>query len=139
MLGLPRSLWKLNWFQLRAMFRRVVRQAKTPRGAVLTIVAVGLLSLWIGPSILFALFQQSPAPEFVRPAVSLVLFVLLLMQITFPDASRLLAMTPPEVQFLVAGPYSRRDILGYKLTRNFSGSLLMALPFSLFGLRYVSS
>ena len=139
MLGLPPALWKLQRLQLRAMVRRIVRQSKTPKGAVLSIISLGLLILWIGPSVAVAIFQQKDTFEHLDIIVTLSLFGVFLTQMTFPDASRLLALTPTEVQFLLSSPFSRRELLAYHLRGIVVLALFMAGFFSLFGLQFVPS
>jgi hypothetical protein len=115
---------------------------RTIKGALTA--AVGLLFLFICLSswILTAFISggQAPAPErldFIRRFGPIGLLGLCVLQLAYSSSEKaVVAFTPPETIFLIAGPFGRRQLLGYKITVNFL-SLLVAAVFFLFWFAYL--
>ena len=58
------------------------------------------------------------------------------MTLVTTAGERTVAFTPAEVDFLFPGPFSRRQLLGYKMARSSFGALFTATIFSFVFLRY---
>jgi hypothetical protein len=75
--------------------------------------------------------------ESVRRFGPLGLLALCLLQLVYSSSEKaVVVFTPPETNFLIAGPFTRRQLLGYKLAVNFL-SILVAAFFFLFWFTYL--
>jgi hypothetical protein len=131
------ALWKLMRLTNRASWRRLVRGAKTLRGAaVLLFMIVGLgggLASLVGTAL-----AMRAAPEMMQqaggagPYVPLLLMVLFLQSVLGKNSgTMLLHFSPPEVEFLFSAPIRRRDLLLYKLWQKCVVLIVVALFLSL--------
>lgn len=132
---MDRALWFLLWLRFRGWLRRLARELYTVRGALLAILGalflVPCLSLWVLS--VFLRPQQAGNPEMpdaVPHYLPLALFGVTMLTLFSSAGERgVLAFTPAEVTFLFAGPFSRRQLLAYKIILVFLSSLLMAVFF----------
>jgi hypothetical protein len=114
----------------------------TVRGA-LSIGAGGLFAFFCVFSWLVPVFVSPHEPTdgdqlaVVRRFGPLGLLAFCLLQLLYSSGEKaVVAFTPPETNFLIAGPFSRRQLLGYKVMVNFL-SLLVAAIFFLFWFAYL--
>jgi hypothetical protein len=131
-LTMDRALFILMMLQARAVVRRTLRGARTIRGAAFLAVGVVVFILWLGPTLMGMSYSRrdTVAPEKVReyiPAALLLACAASLMG----TGDKALYFTPAEVNFLFPGPFSRRQLLGYKLTKAAIGALGMGLFMSI--------
>src|SRR4051812_37900697 len=125
---MDRALFKLMVLQARAAVRRAVRGVRTPRGAAFFAVGVLVFGLWLGPVLFSTLLHSRPEAGALRtdprkarqfmPALLLLFCVASL----FSTGDKAISFSPGEVNFLFAGPFTRRQLLGYKLTKASLGS-----------------
>ena len=121
---MDRALWLLWWLGLRSTLRRMWRSIGTVKG----IVSVAVWLLMIGPGlIMFVVAFWMGAPpilpaEFVISVEQLerygslaLLGLCLLTVVTISGKGALVVFLPVEVNFLLAAPLTRRQLLLYKL------------------------
>jgi hypothetical protein len=133
----------------RAFWRRTLSSFKTPRGAALLLATGVFLAFIVLPQLLMPLLMAfSPEGaeanrvlvEATRPIlrtllpVILLAFVLLAVATSWGESA--IYFTPADVDFLFSGPFSRRDLLLYKLAQSVRGNLLAGTFFALFAVRY---
>lgn len=114
-----RSLALLARLRLTGQWRKLKRTFATPKGAVLGVVMLISLGMMLGPQF----FARRLPPEAGRAIAETLLHpALLLLMWLFTFAGSWLkspiAFTMPEVDFLFAGPFARRQLLLYKLVLN---------------------
>ena len=104
-------------------------------------LAIGILAflMWLGPSVAHAYLVKHSDPSRLRLIYPLVLLGFCVMNLITTAGERAVAFSPAEVDFLFAGPFTRRQLLGYKLIKSTFAALLTSLMFSVFLLRYVRS
>jgi hypothetical protein len=129
---LDRSLWLLLGLRLWGWLRRLGRMMKTVRGALLMVIGTAVVALW-----LLSVLWQSPSrtPEHladVRRYGPLVFVAFFLLNLLFSTGERAITFTPAEVNYLFPGPFTRRQLLAYKITGTAGASLLSALFMALF-------
>lgn len=126
------ALWKLmrlnNWASWRVLFRG----ARTLRGAILLLLLLGTLVFYVVFIIgLTFILEGSPeAKEYIGragPYFSVVMLLIFLQSVLNSNNVGHLYFAPAEVDFLFAGPFTRRDLLLYKLVRWGIGILLGSL------------
>lgn len=128
-----RALWLLLGLRIRAWFRRIGSNLRTVRGILLTVV-VGLLMLfWFGTVLWQAIIvsqkpQATAASGWVERFGPFLLLLYCAWSVIGSPSQSPVNFTLPEVQFLFAGPFSRRQVLTYKLV----SQGLLTLPLSLF-------
>jgi ABC-2 type transport system permease protein len=128
---LPPALWLLIGLRNRARLRRIARDLKTLRGASVYIFGVGVTGLLIVPFLHGDLAQTPQDPEaLLRIWQSGLLTIVLVGQIK-ALGERAIYFAPSEVDFLFPAPFSRRELLAYRVISGLSGILLTALVFSL--------
>ena len=132
-------LVKLLRFRLRGALRRSFRGLKTVRGMIFFLFGLGAFLLWIGPQFLLLFIQHGQSdPEVLRDVLPVGLFGLSLMAFLGGSRQEGICFTPAEVDFLFSGPFTRRNLLLYKLASGIVGSLFGALFISFVLMRYAS-
>ncbi len=131
---MDRSLWVLTRLRLLALHRRWKRSLSRPRG-ILTTVIFGVVMM---PSIITMI-----AVPFIKPSIAptgpverfapIGFLVVTLVSIATSTGETALFFRPAEVDFLFAGPYSRRQLVGYKLIVTLLASVTSALFFGIMG------
>ena len=121
-----RALWLLMGLQMRGWLRYLGRNLRTIRGALLALVGIGVFVPWI-LTVLFAPsitgIETTQLGRF-GPAVLLLYCV---VNVVFSSHERAIYFSPAEIQFLFTGPFTRRQILAYKLCL----TLIVSVPLSL--------
>src|SRR5205085_2207600 len=131
-----RGLLKLMGLQLRAVFRRMFRGAKTPRGAVFLIIGVVIFFMWFAGTLTNAFLMPRANPADVLTYFPLAMLAFCIMTLVTTAGERAVAFSPAEVDFLFPGPFSRRELLAYKIARSTFAAIFTALIFSFVFLRY---
>jgi len=130
------ALVTLILLQGKALVRRAVRGARSGRGIVFLLVALSVLALWVIKGISQAYVGQRFSPEKAQTAFPLAMLAICGVNLISSVGERAVAFLPPEVDFLFAGPFSRRQLLGYKLVKSALGAVFTASIFSLVFVRY---
>lgn len=137
------ALWTLLRLHNRASFRLLWRTAKTVRGAIMLLFLGGLLAVGFGVMIVFEInFASNPEmlenirklqpnnpifhPELSAPYLPLILFAFFLKALFRPNAAMTLCFSPAEVAFLFTGPFARREVLLFRLSRVVPGYVVLA-------------
>lgn len=141
-----RALWLLLWLDLRSGVRGIFRGKRSWRklGLVLLVVLfVGLIAASQYASV--ALAQSGPGSsgreglQSIRFGAAMPFWALLYLLATWLTAAadRGLVMRPAEIHFLVAGPFSTREILTLSLVRLAYRALVSALFLAVVGWAYM--
>jgi hypothetical protein len=136
---MDRALRLLSKLQTRAALRRVLRGLRTPKGAVFAIVGLLVFVLWFAPVMFSAATAHRTNPEHVRLVAPLVMLVMCLVTLFGGAGDRVISFTPGEVNFLFPGPFTRRQLLLYKLSKTLGGGVFSGLILSLVLLQHASS
>lgn len=134
---MPKSLWLLIGLQCKGWGRSLLRSLKTVKGAIT--VAVGFLIFvpWIVS--VFLVPDSAPGrlnPESLRAYGPIGLLGYCLLITLFSTGERALYFSPGEVNFLFAGPFTRRQLVLFKVMMSTLLGLLSALFFTLFFARH---
>ncbi|HKJ93642.1 MAG TPA: putative ABC exporter domain-containing protein, partial [Longimicrobiales bacterium] len=125
-------LWRRSlWNRWRGWGRRL----RSPRYLVAFLLGLAYFG-WIAFGMARpANGQARPGPDVDLMDHLLPLLAAILLGVSWvgSQSHRVLAFTPPEVQFLFQGPISRRTLLDYKLVRAQLRVLLLAAMFTIFG------
>ncbi len=136
---MDRALWKLLGLKVRGLRRRMFRGVKTLRGGIFFALSVVLMVFWIAPSIFMAMTEEARSdPQSVRTYVPLGLLGICLMNVLFASRQKSLNFTPAEVDFLFPGPFTRQQLLIYKLSGSAAGAAFTAVVFSAIFLRHAT-
>lgn len=131
--ALPPALRRLLWLHVRGFWRRTFRKARTPRGLVLTLAGAVIVILWLLPMVLGGAMSRRLPADPMEFAQWLPLAVLALLVVTAVTAlgGRPLTFTAAETDVLFPGPFTRRQLLLYRIARTSlasgAGTLLVAL------------
>lgn len=137
---LPRSLLLLIGLRLRASLRLVARSARTPRGVIVLLLGGGCIAMGLVPMVISAFIRPPVAEEVLaaqRATATLLLpfgilgFALLSVARTSPDGA--LAFHQAEVDFLFPAPFSRTQLLFYKLAQRVVPLLFVSGFFLIWG------
>jgi hypothetical protein len=118
------ALWLLLWLRFRSWLRRLARNTATLRGAVFLAAGLLFFGMVIGPNVVLHLLHadRSGGPlayvQHTRRVGPLLLFAYCALTVVFASAEHGISFTPAEVQFLFSGPFSRRQVLAYKIVGN---------------------
>lgn len=130
-----RSLLLLSKLRLLAQVRKIRRTLSTPKGLFLAVVAVGFFGFTLLPYLLTRGLSTSipkqPLPQltwFMHPAALFAFWVFSFVGSHFKSP---IAFSMPEVEFLFPGPFTRRELLIFKLAVStlgtFGFSIMMPL------------
>jgi Putative ABC exporter len=120
-----RALVLLVLLQLRGWLRYVSRNLRTAKGVLLAGVGALFLGMYLTP-ILF-LPERDPntmTTETVLTGGPILLLVYCILSVLFSSQEKAIYFAPAEVNFLFSGPFSRRQILAYKVVQ----ALLVGMP-----------
>ncbi len=132
-----RALWLLLWLRFKAWLRRLKRNAGTAKGAVLALLGVLVLLPCLISWFVWLFLEPGQTAtaehlEEVRRFGPLGLLAYCVLTIAFSSGERAISFTPAEVEFLFCGPFSRRQLLGYKIAAGLLTSLMTALFLTVF-------
>lgn len=133
------ALFRLLRLRWRGALRRMVQGVKTVRGAILFALGIGLVALFVLPSFIVSL-RGVPTPlEQVEAIVPLAILGACLVSLMTSSGERAIYFSPGEVDFLFAGPFTRREVLAYKLLGTLFNVVFGSVFFCVFMLRFTSS
>lgn len=125
------TLHSLSKLLARAAIRALIAQLKTPGGAILALLFLGTLVMGVGPA-LFAGFisplNNTPLSQHVGLIAPWMLLTVLTLSILTDAGRTLLELRPPELQFVLAGPFTDSQVLTYRL----ASTLASVIPIALF-------
>ena len=137
------ALWKLFRLRIRGSFRSIFTRLKTPRGAALGVFTLLVIGMMLGPNLVMALaLGRAGAPigsEWLRDMVPPGMLLFVLLNIFSSMGERALYFTPSEVDFLFPAPFSRRELLVYKILGSVTAAVYFGLFFPVMTLRFVHS
>lgn len=123
-------LLRLLALRARGRLRASVRRLKTLRGVLTALSMLALLALALGPSLFLLLTQVGapPAwgPEAVQAWIPLLFFGLWLLGAVTSAGEAALYFAPAEIDLLFPAPFTRREILAYKILGTLPGAVLFA-------------
>ena len=128
------ALFKLILLQGRGLLRKTTRGASSPRRAVFVLVGFGMLLVWLAPAMLAPLVsrrQQVHSAENTRLTAPLLLLGVCVLTIVSSAGDKYISFTPGEVDMLFPGPFTRRQLLTYKIAKSALAAMLTALVLSL--------
>ena len=128
---MPIPLWTLLWLNARAVARRATRSMRTPRGIVFGVIGVLLILLWLGGPLLMRGHQPAADPAAVRTVGPIAVALMCLLNVLTSAGERAVSFSPAEVDFLFPGPFTRRQLLAYKLIKTGLGTIPAALVFGI--------
>jgi hypothetical protein len=132
------ALWHLNRLKLRGVLRKAVRGLKTWRGVVVSLFAVAMFAMFVVPNLLIATQLGRTDPDVVRSIAPVAMFGLCVLALLTTSAEKAVNFTLAEVDFLFPGPFTRRELLLYKIQASGTAALFTALIFSFVFLRWAS-
>lgn len=110
-----RTLWRL---QRRAALRQALRGVKTWRGAFLLVLFLAIAGAVYVPNLVMIAGHGaafSPARDVTREFAPLGMLALTLLVLCTSAGERAFYFPPCEVDFLFAGPFTRRELLAHKI------------------------
>ncbi len=112
---MDRSLWLLMRLRAGALARRWKRTLSKPKGIVMAVVTALLFVPWLVSIAMTSQIDIKPPLDQIHRYGPLGMFVFTIGSLLFSAGEQALYYSPAEVSFLFAGPYRKRQILGYKL------------------------
>jgi hypothetical protein len=127
-----RALLKLISLNNKATWRRTLRGVKTVRGAFLVLFTMAFIALMIVPQVMMSSRPElRPRPGANAPFAAPALFAFTLLIVFTSAGEAAVYFTPAEVDILFSGPFTRRELLYYKLAKTFHALVFMCAFFSL--------
>lgn len=131
MRAVPPALWYLMRLQWGARLRRLRQRLSTPKGAVSLFVIVLFVGLW-AYSLVLSTMQSDRAVRLSADAFATGMSSLLLISLLSTSWDQGLGFRPDEIAFLFPGPFTRRELLRYRMVRDAVSLLLTSIPMGLF-------
>jgi hypothetical protein len=138
---MDRALWLLLWLRLRGWVRRLGRSTNSVRGVVVLVAGLLMFAcIFINPLLNYALglgaAERPQSLENMRRFGALSLFGYCVLTLLLSSHERAIYFSPAEVNFLFSGPFSRRQLLAYKIMAAFFTCLVSGLFMMVFALSY---
>ncbi len=137
------ALWKLFRLRIRGSLRSILSKLKTPRGAALGLFTLLVIGMMLGPNLALGLVAGRAGVPLdanrLHDMVPLGMLLFVLLNIFSSIGERALYFTPSEVDFLFPGPFSRRELLVYKILGSVTAAIYFGLFFPVMTLRYIHS
>ncbi len=115
---IPPALSQILRLQTRGRLRRLGQSFATPRRVALTLSAALLACVWLGNVVLSILLREPYVTESIAQWVRVGLMVYALwhfLRTAWERPLQSLVWSPPEEEFLVGGPFTRRQLVQYRL------------------------
>jgi hypothetical protein len=128
-----RALWLLLALRFHGWLRRFGRSMRSVKGVLLTLVGLLFLVPWLvstfmpQPGGAAAQFELVHHLESVRRFGPMVIFTYCLLSLFLSTGERAIYFSPAEVNFLFPAPFSRRQLLGYKIVTSLGLTVISAL------------
>ncbi|GMW02938.1 MAG: hypothetical protein AMXMBFR84_40740 [Candidatus Hydrogenedentota bacterium] len=136
---MPPALIYLNRLRWRAMGRRMFRGVRTVKGALFFGFGLFMFSTWLLPSLVMSFNTQPADPARIIAMTSLFMITMSVLYVGTSAGDKAIYFSPGEVEFLFPGPFTRRQLLTYKLLGILLSTAMGALVFSVFIARYTGS
>lgn len=127
---LPRALVRLILLRYRGVARKLFRGSAKRRA--FTLVGFGLMAMYILPALLASQPQSPASPEKIRLWLPIGLVAFVLLQMLVHTRRDPMTFQPAELDLVVPGPYSRRQLILYQLAYQVGPIILMGLWLALF-------
>ena len=124
---MAKALFHLMRLQFRGLTRRSLRGAHTPRRLALFVLGALMLVMWVWRQQYFSRHVRPPDPNRVRLAAPFALLGICLLTLVTSVGDRAISFTPGEVDLLLPGPFTRRQLILYKLSKSTVGAALSAI------------
>jgi hypothetical protein len=144
---MDRALWLLVWLTFRGWARRLRRTAQTPKGMVLTVLGALIFVPMMFNVVLVA--TAFPEEEIAAKTAEIrhfgpaALLAYLVLALLLSSAEHGLTFTPAEIGFLFPAPFSRRQLVAYKivtaLLRSLLGTLFMTAVFHVYAPHFLAA
>src|SRR3954469_23684794 len=131
-------LFLLYRLHSRAVLRRLVGNLRSPKGVLLFLFGLAVVGLWLAPSLWQAMHMPRTGPHVVQALAPVLLLATCLLQAFTTGGDKAIAFTPPEVDFLFPGPFTRRQLLAYKIAKSIAGMAFSATLLSIVLLRHAA-
>lgn len=138
---MPRALLKLLWLKMRGNARRALRVQGNPKRLILLVVGAVAVVLWLSPLVFVAASSHRTPDdgEFTRVFGPLILAAFVFLALFASSGDNAIAFQPAEVDLLFPGPFTRRQLLAYKLVSGMIASIFAATIFSIVFMRHAGS
>ena len=112
---MDRSLWLLTTLRCKAFGRNLRKALSRPKGVLMVVITALAFAPMLFSAVVSAGSGLQAPVEPVRRFAPLALFALTVASLLFSAGEQALYYTPAEVSFLFAGPFSKRQLLTYKM------------------------
>ena len=126
------ALITLLRLHFRAVMRRLGRGFSSARGILYLLIGFGVLVIWLGPRVIFGLRAADPDTTSLVEVYPIVLLSICTLTLLTNGGGKAFYFTPAEVDFLFPGPFTRKQVLLYKITKSMGAAFLGSLFFSCF-------
>ncbi|WP_430451983.1 putative ABC exporter domain-containing protein [Rhodopirellula europaea] len=112
------ALTRLTGVLLKTAFRQLFRHLKSPSGAFVGLLVLGTVGMGLMPMIVATYtgsLDQIKMYSTVTSTIPLMMLVIVAMAIYFDIGQQITELRPPELQFVLAGPFTNHQILSYRL------------------------
>lgn len=137
------ALTHLMRMLMRAGLRQAWRLVKRPSGAVFVVFLLAMTSFGLIPTVVMAFVRpdqpQSMFTTLLTSVIPVLMYAMAAAMIATDSGDALLELKPPELQFVLAGPFTNSHILSYRLLTLLLGWLPLSAFFAVFMLPHFGS
>ncbi len=130
------ALRRLFWFRLYGGIRRILQSMKSFRKGIVYVFVVIWLLLILGPNLAFIGNGMGSSIETLHTFVPLIIAFHFFIMLFFSVGEKFIQFPPSEVDFLFAAPFTRSQVLIYRIFDSLKGVIFGALIISVLALRF---
>lgn len=136
---MPPGLFMLVKLQTRAALRQLLWGIRTPKGALLVGLGFVAFTLWLMFLLIPSFALERTSPELVRLVAPMALFGVCVMSTVAAAVGQTTLFSPSEIDFLFTAPFSRRELIAYKIFKGILTAMPVAVLCTLLSHRHVGS
>ncbi len=138
------ALWKLYRLRVRGSFRSMARKLKSVRGRCCWSFTLLIFGMMLGPNLVMATRLgragvTGQGADSFGEVIAVVMFLYVLMTIVTSLGERAIYFSPSDVDMLFPAPFSRRQLLLYKILGSVTAAIYVSLIISLSLMMHIRS
>ncbi len=128
---MPAALRMLVRTAFWGRIRRGMRGMRSPRGALISVFGCAVVVLWFLPALYFIASGEAVNPQYLRESFPMIMLMFALISL-LSSGENAIYFSPAEINFLFPAPFTRRQLLVYRVATFAVASMLTAILVTIF-------
>lgn len=133
------ALFQLIYLRLRGRIKHLLLSLRSPKKAIFSIVTFLLICLWFASQIIPAMMMPSKSEVNIQPYIPFGLLALTLLQLFTSATERAVMFQQNEIDFLFPAPFTRKQLLLFKIVTSLVGVIFSSVIFTFIMMRFIDN